>query len=980
MRLTSLKINWKMINYLIHTTSIWAVLFIAYKILLSKEKYFTLNRFYLIASLALGLLLPLIQFLDFSTYQIMPEVSALYHEQVNYISHLSTAVNAEDNENASINWTSILFVLISIGMAMMLIRNLIAGFKIRTLYSKSEKRHHPEFTEVRTQKEHLPFSFFRYIFFSAFQLNDEDQLSILKHEIHHVRAKHTWDILFVEAIKIFFWWNPMVHLYKRAITENHEYAADHAAVTQVTRKEYCTLLLQSNMPGVNLDLGHPFFSTYIKKRIDMMYRRNSTKKSYFKFILPAIAIVFMAFIIKEDHLELEYALDSDYIDLFAGDELLEPEVDYTLDREREKIIIYNTNYTTKEGIKYCMYIIDEPRKPSEFEDIEKPEINNYVEVSIDKVGDKSVRHLKMSNDEIFDFIEGMKKKCKEDVNVKLTIDKGVENRIVAEFLEEALERNIKVELNYQNQNSRYDIPSISPLAPKDIIKKNGYGMRIHPVHQVNTFHKGVDLIAKIGTPVFATADGIVSSVKHARSGYGKHIVIDHGNGYKTLYAHLNSFIISTDAEVKQGQQIGLVGSTGMATSPHLHYEVRLDNKALDPTNYGALPYQEVKFHREIGNQEDALTITKKDKDKKIIEGARTLFGLEDHIKIQEEEGDSESTTDILMNENTSIDKNELKDSIIKLGYNVNRGVIVKAEEMILIEGKDYLIDYQLGRLKIINENYLNEGQPINVRFSSNGVDKIYTNDNEIFDVASKVKSDMTYDGTCVPNKLGEYFMADKMSTLETCNTGNVEDDLSCTRNGISAYMNDNKLYPEALIRKGFQGMLMFKITINEKGNIESYKELLREKRGDNYPELVAEGKRLLELVKANKKLSPAECNGKKVKSLIHVSINFKLNEEQLKRVEPKNASNTVNPNQRAVINYISDQGNLTYYYESEMNVPYSIKITDPSGEVILQQDHKYIYKAYRDAFFVPNKINGEYTIEVTQDKQTIKNTMKCEVF
>ena len=155
-----------MITYLIHTTSIWIVLFMAYRILLSKEKYFILNRIYLLASLALGLLLPLVQFIDFSSAQVIPEVSAIYHQQVEYISQFSTSVRSAGVESTSIDWTVILFYTISVGMAVMLLRNIVAGYKIGNLYRDSEKIHHRDFTEVRTQKEHLPFSFFRYIFFT----------------------------------------------------------------------------------------------------------------------------------------------------------------------------------------------------------------------------------------------------------------------------------------------------------------------------------------------------------------------------------------------------------------------------------------------------------------------------------------------------------------------------------------------------------------------------------------------------------------------------------------------------------------------------------------------------------------------------------------------------------------------------------------------------------------------------------------------
>jgi len=1001
-------------------------------------------------SLALGLLLPLIQFLDFSSAQVMPEVSAIYHQKIDYITQLSTQVNTSANDSLAIDWTLILFALISIGMAMMLIRNLIAGYKINSLYRASEKLYHDDFTEVRTQKEHLPFSFFSYIFFSAFGLSEKDRVTILNHEIHHVRARHTWDILFVEAIKVFFWWNPIVYFYKKSITENHEFAADAAAISQCSRKDYCTLLLQSNMPGVNLNLGHPFFSTYIKKRIDMMYRKNSSWKSYLKFVLPICAIFFMAFILKEDSLELDYTLDSDYIDLYADDELLVPNEDYILDREKGKVIVLNRNDTSKEGAKYCMFIIDEPRDKTEFEKMQSLQnFTDYVLVHLDKDGKKTVGTLQSSSNEILDLVEEKKGKTGKNVKIKLNIDDEVKSAIVTSFLKEAASQGIMVMIGDENDrtnspsnltspavsansNTRksqqvdidkngdysigekvvsfkeveeylqqldrteyksisispasdapfnkvtklldvayginlpvilansssveFRIPSISPLAPKSIMNRGeksvGYGMRMHPIHKLDKFHKGIDLLAKSGTPVFATANGIVSKAVSINSGYGNHVIIDHQNGYKTLYAHLKNYNVEEGASIHRGHQLGTVGSSGVSTSPHLHYEVRLNDKAVDPKDYGAAAYLQIREKEQFNNQRNSG----KSNDEKLTEGAKNMFGIYNNLTFLNQ------------------------DSIIKLGLNVNRGVIVKAGDQLLTEGVDYELDYQLGRLKILNEDFLNANQPIKVEFVANESDKIMYNDNGKTVVAEKVQSDMTYDGECIPNKKGEYFMADKMPTLATCNTGNVEEDLSCTKNEISDYMNENKLYPETLIKKGFQGMLMFKVVVDEKGNIESYQELLREKRGDDYPELVTEGNRLMELVKANKKLSPAQCNGKNVKSLIHLSVNYYLNDEQLKRVIPRNASNTSNPNQRAVINYITDQGNMAYYYESKMSVPFNIKVTDPNGEIVLDETHSFLYNVYRDAFFVPNRVNGEYKIEVTQDGKTITSKMKCEVF
>ena len=110
---------------------------------------------------------------------------------------------------------------------------------------------------------------------------------------------------------------------------------------------------------------------------------------------------------------------------------------------------------------------------------------------------------------------------------------------------------------------------------------SGYGMRNHPVLRKRKNHNGVDLAAPSGTPIYATADGTVERANYFGS-YGNYIQIGHGNAIETRYAHLSRIIVADGQEVRKGDLIGYVGSTGRSTGPHLHYEVRIDGKAVDP--------------------------------------------------------------------------------------------------------------------------------------------------------------------------------------------------------------------------------------------------------------------------------------------------------------------------------------------------------------------------------------------------------------
>ena len=144
-----------------------------------------------------------------------------------------------------------------------------------------------------------------------------------------------------------------------------------------------------------------------------------------------------------------------------------------------------------------------------------------------------------------------------------------------------------VKLDKESEERLRHIPSIQPIANRDLKRTaSGYGYRIDPVYNVRTFHKGMDFSCDKRTPVYATADGVVESAKWQR-GYGYTVVIDHGFGYKTLYAHLldKKFLVRRGQKVVRGEQIALSGNSGKSTGPHLHYEVIVKGEHVNPVNY-----------------------------------------------------------------------------------------------------------------------------------------------------------------------------------------------------------------------------------------------------------------------------------------------------------------------------------------------------------------------------------------------------------
>jgi len=126
-------------------------------------------------------------------------------------------------------------------------------------------------------------------------------------------------------------------------------------------------------------------------------------------------------------------------------------------------------------------------------------------------------------------------------------------------------------------------PAIQPVSNRDLNRlASGFGYRIDPVYKTTKFHAGLDFAAPQGTPVYATANGVVRFAGDAGNGYGRHIIIDHGFNYETLYGHLIRIKTRAGTRVRRGEVIGWVGSTGKSTGPHLHYEVHKGKRELDP--------------------------------------------------------------------------------------------------------------------------------------------------------------------------------------------------------------------------------------------------------------------------------------------------------------------------------------------------------------------------------------------------------------
>ena len=126
-------------------------------------------------------------------------------------------------------------------------------------------------------------------------------------------------------------------------------------------------------------------------------------------------------------------------------------------------------------------------------------------------------------------------------------------------------------------------PAIQPVNNKDLNRiASGFGYRIDPIYKTPKMHAGLDFSAPQGTPIYATANGVVKVASHSNAGYGNHVIINHGYGYQTLYGHMVRIKARVGQKVSRGEVIGYVGSTGKSTGPHCHYEVHKNSQKLDP--------------------------------------------------------------------------------------------------------------------------------------------------------------------------------------------------------------------------------------------------------------------------------------------------------------------------------------------------------------------------------------------------------------
>jgi len=414
-----------------------------YQLVLVKETHVKRNRIYLLTVILFSLVLPSINFTI--EHEELAKVNQMVWEFESSIEDQLLDVDYDSSQETIFDsgfWMTLLYSLGVLTILGRLILSLVSIFKI---VRANEIIKEGDLNLIYLEQAHSPYSFFNYVFLNPSILSKTENKQILLHESIHSKQLHSIDLLIIELLKAFFWFNPIIYLLKNALVEVHEYCADQACVIDDTNKiGYQQCLVQHIESKMNFNLTSAFKSSLTLKRIKMIKKSNTSVWAHFKLILilPVLVISMLSF-------------------------------DYSEIKSENKTVSTNIEFAS-------------PIKPS-----------------------------------------------------------------------------VKVRVS-------------SP-----------YGERMHPIKKKMLFHRGIDIAAPKGTPIYAVADGQVEKLqrKHEEGkGYGRFIIIAHEGDIASLYSQMNSYSVELGEKVHEGDLIGFVGTSGISTGPHLHFEIKKNGKNINPAD------------------------------------------------------------------------------------------------------------------------------------------------------------------------------------------------------------------------------------------------------------------------------------------------------------------------------------------------------------------------------------------------------------
>jgi TonB family protein len=281
-----------MIAFILKVTLCWLFFYGIYELFLKNKTFFNANRSYLLITLFAGIALPLLEFIPWKNES---NVAYVIYPMLMEIDDLQAVVATKKAD--AFNWLNLLYVLYGIGFLISGIRFSLGISKIVKLYKRSEKKNQNTYVLVLTDQLHLPFSFFKWVFFSKKMTLTDEVDRILEHEIEHIKGRHSFDVLATEMLKVIFWCSPMIYLYKNALKEVHEFLADNVVVKNTDKISYKRLLLNQTNNGLQMALTHQFFNSHLKNRLKMISQKRSGRPTLVMYALgiPVLLLLLFAF-------------------------------------------------------------------------------------------------------------------------------------------------------------------------------------------------------------------------------------------------------------------------------------------------------------------------------------------------------------------------------------------------------------------------------------------------------------------------------------------------------------------------------------------------------------------------------------------------------------------------------------------------------------------------------------------------------------
>ena len=274
-----------------------AILWLTYRALFRNSNRFQFNRFMLLSLTAFAFALP---FVSITIPTQMPSNVAVSDYLTSHLTLQETVVTAQSESPKNYNWIEIIGLIYIIGVVVYFIKLLVNVLKIRKIAKSNVTEDINGYHIVKTGKEHIPYSFLNYIFLPE----GETDRQILKHEMSHVRHQHTFDVLFIEILTAFQWFNPIMRLIKEDLQNIHEYTADRDVIDNGADKtDYMMLILQQctatelcARPSASTAIGNNFSFSLTKKRIQMITQKKKTRGLIFKALLtlPVLALLLLA--------------------------------------------------------------------------------------------------------------------------------------------------------------------------------------------------------------------------------------------------------------------------------------------------------------------------------------------------------------------------------------------------------------------------------------------------------------------------------------------------------------------------------------------------------------------------------------------------------------------------------------------------------------------------------------------------------------